>query len=414
MRWFWIFVFVPALLSAQAAPTPLSALIAEAQHRNPGVRAARYAWRAAQAAIAPAGALPDPQAMVQQMQIGRPLPFAGASSSDFAYTGVAVSQALPYPGKLKLQAASAAATAAVRQAQWRQMRRALTEQVEAAYDRLAYLRSALNVLARQNLMLAQAERLAEVGYRNARGPQAAVLSAQLEKTQLLRQQTTLQQQWDSQQAQLRALLDRPPQAPAIIPEILRQTQPVNDGPALSARLSAADPALAAQQARIARARRQAALARKDFHPDFSAQFMYQRMGNGMGNAYQWTLGMSLPWFHRATRQRPELERALDEQLGARADLAQTAQQDRFQLNDALLRAASDAQILALDRQGLLPQAAAAMQSALSAYAAGSEDFQSFLDAWRQDLALQQQYWSTLADHEIQLSRVTALTGVPHD
>ena len=414
--WFGILFFAaaPGLAVAQAPPTPLAPLVAEAQRNNPGIRAAELAWRAARLAVAPAGALPDPQAMVQQVTIGSPAPFAGADTSAFAYTGIAISQQLPYPGKLKLRAAVAQGEAAVLRENWRQARRRLARQVEAAYDELAYTRAELAVLGRERVVLAAAAKFAGLRYRDGDGPQAAVLSAQLEQTQLLSDRAGLDRQWAAGQAELRALLNRPAAAAPVTPLPLRQTRLRASAAQLNADLSRSDLPLAAQQARIAAAGVGVSLARKNFRPDFSAQYMYQRMGQGMGNAYQWTLGMTLPWFHRASRYQPELERAVEQQDQARAAYGELVQQQRLQLADALLRVQNDAQILLLDRQGLLPQAAAAMTSSLTAYGAGQEDFQSFLDAWRRNLALERQYWSTLADHEIALSRVAELAGVPHD
>src|SRR6266699_1407185 len=88
-------------------PTPLSVLIEEAKKNDPAIHSAESAARAATFASLQASTLPDPQFTLQQFSVGIPRPFAGYTNSDFAYIGLAVSQQLPYPGKLKLRGAVA-------------------------------------------------------------------------------------------------------------------------------------------------------------------------------------------------------------------------------------------------------------------------------------------------------------------
>jgi len=398
--------------AAAQAPTPLPQLEAEAVLNNASVRAAELSWHAAEHGVAAARTLPDPQVTVQQMSVGNPLPFAGFESSNFAYVGVGVSQAIPYPGKLRLQAAIAQSNADALRTHWERARRAVAEQVTAAYIQLSYLDEALKVLDEQRTALEQAEQLAEVRYRTAQVSQADVLAGQREQTQLLRDLAVEQQQRESVQAALRALLNRPPGSPAITAEPLVETHLSQSEEQLLAALPSGDPALAGQQARIAGADEVTSLAKEDFKPDFNAQYMYQRTGPGFPDYYQWTVGMSLPVFHRASRQ-ATVDQAVAEHAAAQAGYQDFLQQDRFTLTDRWLAAQSDEQVLQIDHDGLLPQAQAATQAALTAYSNGQGDLNSWLSAWRQALDLQQQYWHTLADHETALSVIEALTGVPH-
>ena len=96
---------------APAVPTPLSALIAEAEARNPQIAAAHHAWKAAAEVPKQMTTLPDPRITVQQFSVGSPKPFAGYTNSDFAYLGIGASQELPYRGKLRLRGQVAEAEA---------------------------------------------------------------------------------------------------------------------------------------------------------------------------------------------------------------------------------------------------------------------------------------------------------------
>ncbi|HUX66970.1 MAG TPA: TolC family protein, partial [Terriglobales bacterium] len=287
------FLFVLALVSAAAAQTALPPLIAEAERNNPRIAAAEQAWRAAEAAVAPAGALPDPQATLQQMSVGSPAPFAGYTTNNFAYLGVGVSQDLPYPGKLQQRAQIAASEAQAQRAALEATRRQVAEQVAAAYVQLAYLQQTLGLLRQQRSLLAEAEQWAEVRYRAGPGSQADVLAAQLAQTELLRDFAIQQQQQAATQAELRALLNRAPGSPPVAAAALAPTHLPASDDQLQAMLPAADPALGGEQARIAGADHAVKLAHLNFRPDFNAQYMFQRTGPNFPAYYQWTVGMTL-------------------------------------------------------------------------------------------------------------------------
>src|SRR5689334_24923816 len=110
---------VPAQEAMQHSPgvTSLSSLIEEATTKNPQILAANHAYKAASQSPQSAAALPDTQLMMQHVSVGSPRPFAGYTNSDFAYTGIGISQDIPYPGKRKLRAEVAGREAEFLQAQ---------------------------------------------------------------------------------------------------------------------------------------------------------------------------------------------------------------------------------------------------------------------------------------------------------
>ena len=104
----FLLLFVGTGVRGQEAPPPsqpvkLADLLAEAEHNNPQIEAARHAWRAAQQTPSQVSTLPDPQFVLQHLSVGSPRPFAGYTNSDFAYVGLGFSQDIPYPGKLRLR-----------------------------------------------------------------------------------------------------------------------------------------------------------------------------------------------------------------------------------------------------------------------------------------------------------------------
>jgi len=62
-------------------------------------------------------------------------------------------------------------------------------------------------------------------------------------------------------------------------------------------------------------------------------------------------------------------------------------------------------------EGLIPQAAATFRSAMAAYQANRQGFQTLLSSFLDALDLDLQYQRELADHESALAQIEALTGV---
>src|SRR6185437_831117 len=159
-----------------------------------------------------------------------------------------------------------------------------------------------------------------------------------------------------------------------------------------------------------------ALARKNFDPDFQLQYMYQHTSAAFRDYYMWTAGINLP-LHRKSRLEPELEGAA--QLHLEAQDAQRAQQrqDQAALASLQARLANDARLLQLDQGALLPQVRATAAARLAAYganAASGGTLADVLDSERDALAIEQQYWQTLADHELALAQLGQLTGAGYE
>src|SRR5690349_16633501 len=72
------------------ATVSLQQLLNEAEQNNPQIRAARQGWEAAKQVPPQVSAMPDPQVVLQQFNVGSPRPFAGYTNSDFAYVGLGV------------------------------------------------------------------------------------------------------------------------------------------------------------------------------------------------------------------------------------------------------------------------------------------------------------------------------------
>jgi outer membrane protein, heavy metal efflux system len=391
-------------------PTPLARLVAEAERNNPQILAARHAWQAAELVPSQVSTLPDPEVTVQHVSAGTPIPFWDFNTVQMTFLGLGVSQSLPYPGKLRLRGEEAQRQASSLGDRLEAVRRSIREQVSVTYDRLSYVQETLGILARDEDLIDQIERIADARYRVGQGDQQDVLKAQLERTKLERDVTESRQQLGSLEAQLRQLLNRPPESPDIVAEALTETPLPYGSDELLARVRTANPEVSMQQQTVRTKSLGVELARKDYYPDFNVQYMWERTGAPFPDRYNLSFGIKIPLYH-SRRQDPELAQAAAELDQSRREYESEVQQAYFEVKDQYLSADSAAKVLEIYRGGLIPQATATFQAGLAAYQVGREDFQTLLDSFRDVLDLDLEYWRTLADHENAIARLERLTGV---
>ncbi|MGH7996956.1 MAG: TolC family protein [Opitutaceae bacterium] len=402
-----------------AAPVPsgadaasLSALLQEAQRDNPSIRAARQGWRAAGEVPSQVATLPDPEVQLQQFSVGSPRPFAGFTSSNFAYAGVGISQGLPYPGKLRLRGEIARRDAEADEQQYEAVRRAVFAELKSVYFRLAYLAKTFGILEGDGALLKQVTEAARARYRSGMGTQQDLIQAQLEQTELLQEVTRRRLERDRSEAQIKQLLDRPQSSPDIEPAGISETPLPRTYEALLAAAEANDPEIGAAQRRVEAQSSQVALARKDFYPDFVVQYMVQRTDPAKYAAYYMaTLGVRVPLFTRR-RQRRELAQARALFARSRSDYEAQRAQIASELRADYATADRTAELLAIYRGGLDPQAHAEFRAGLAGYESGRQDFQGLLAAFLDVLRFDEGYWRNLAAYETAVAGLEQLTGLP--
>src|SRR6266702_415368 len=275
--------------------TPLAELLQKAEQNNPQIQAARQGWQAAKQVPTQVSTRPDPQFVLQHLNVGSPRPFAGYTNSDFAYIGLGVAQDFPYPGKLRLKGEIAKREADVVQQQYESVRRSILAEVKSAYFQLAYLSKTLGILESDGQLLQQVEKAADARYRSGMGNQQDLLQAQLERTKLLREIAMHHLEVGKREAQLKQLLNCAQDSPDIEPTELVETPLVQTYADLQAAAQVQNPELASAQKMIEKQSLQVNLARKDFYPDFNVQYMWQRTDPTQFRAYHMlSVGIKVP------------------------------------------------------------------------------------------------------------------------
>jgi outer membrane protein TolC len=388
-------------------PTPLSALISEAQSNNSQLSAAEHAWKAATHMADQVTALPDPQFTVQSFSVGSPKPFAGFSNSDFAYIGFGASQDIPYAGKLRLKGDVANREADMQKAKADLLRTSVTEQVKLLYLRLAYLDATLSILRRNDAVL---KPLIETGlsrYSLSQGNQADVLKAQIEHTKILREVTMHHQEMGEIQASLKELLHRSQSSADIIPEPLAPTPLRLTAEELQSLVPVHNPAVSADIADVHKQDAQVMSAQREGKPDFNIGYMFQQTGGGYRDYYMLTVSMRLP---RRKRVQAGVAEAAESLERSKQELDSEMQQQLAEVQKQYITVTNTAELLKEYQEGLLPQAAAAVRAEETTYQSGKQTLASVLSSLLDVLTFEHDSQQALLDHETALARLETLTG----
>jgi cobalt-zinc-cadmium efflux system outer membrane protein len=393
---------------SSAPPVSLKDLIREAERGNPEIAVAEHGYAASTHVARQASALPDTQVTLQQFAVGSPRPFAGYTNSEFAYVGLGASQEIPYPGKRGLRGQVANREADVHRVQIESVRRMVTDKLKATYFRLAYLQQTLSVLERNEQLLKDVEQIVESRYRVGQGNQQEVLKAQLQSTKILQEITMHHREVGQLEAQLKQLLNRPQQSPDIQTEPLTARSLTYGAFELLSLVKEQNPAVRAQQAVLAKTESQVELARKEFRPDFTVQYMYQNTDRKFRDYYMAGFSVTLPNRGRRKAELAEAEVTRDQ---ANKQLEVEVQQRLAEVQDQYVVAETSAEQLKIYKDGLIPQSNATFQSALAAYKSNRQDFETLLSSFMDILNVEVEYQRELAEHEVALARLEMLTGV---
>ncbi len=390
-----------------SAPTPLSALLAEANANNPQISAADHGLQAAKEVPRQVSALPDPTFTYQGFSVGSPKPFAGYTNSNFAYVGIGASQELPYPGKLHLRGEAAKRAADVKDMELGATRASVADAVKADYLQLAYLQTTLGILQENEHVLDHLIQDATAHYEVGQGLQADVLQAQVQRTKLLREITLHHEQMGQIEAHLKGTLERPQESPDIVAENLTGSPLGLTSAELLQMVRAHNPQVQIDAGSVSQEDAALKSAKRDGKPDFGLAYMYQNTDRKYRDYYMLTFNVRLP---RRGRVHAEVAEAAEKLAQSKDTLDAHLQQQLAEVKQDYVTATSDSELLKEYREGLIPQSDAAYKTTLSAYASNRDQFTHVLLAFVNVLNLKLEYAQTLAEHETALAHLETLTG----
>jgi outer membrane protein TolC len=353
-----------SVVLATRATLPDAALdraVAEAIARAPETVAARAETEAARRRVEPARTLPDPSASLTW-------------DGDRRMVAVMASQALPWPGKLALNARAAEEDAnAIEAAGTRRAALAIEARVRNAYYDLAVAHAVRHLLDERHATAQQIEEIARGRYAAGLAVQQDVIRAQIEIVRIAEQQNAQEAILTARVAELAALVGQDIEPAEEIP-FDEHVPAVDDLIASSLERNAE---IAGARASVDAAKTRIELAKKNLLPDFVVSA--GPMVGSMTKTFAVGAGISLP-IHAAKRQRNQIGEAEARLTAESARIDALTRDVALQTRDRAASLAAATKTAAMYSEKLLPLDELSMQSALSGYQSGKLPFVSVLDA----------------------------------
>jgi len=371
-------IAVAPAAAAQARAVPgdtltLNEVVALAREANPALSAARLQADAAAERISQAGALPDPQLSLVLMN--RPLDFG--TDQPMTMNSIQWMQRFPWPGKLGYAEERQRHLADADSLDADEMEQQLVSRVKTIYYRMAYMDRAIAIMQGTRDLLRNFLDVSSTRYAVGSGLQQDVLQAQVSVAQMTENITVMQQNRIAMAARLNALMDRDATSPVGALELPASEGELTTVDGLMALAAQVRPALAAARARVEAAGAGYRAARRALYPDFTVSVAYGQRPQ-FDDLATFMVGISIPLWARS-RQLP-----LRREMEAMQSMASAKERDLYNETFARLtevkanadRARSLSQLYA---NAVLPQARAAVESALSAYQVGRVDYTTLIN-----------------------------------
>lgn len=393
----------------------LSAAVETGLMNNPGLMEIGKRAEAAAAVPSQVGSLPDP--MLNLLAANLPVNSFDLKQENMTQMRIGVSQAFPFPGKLKLrkEAAQFEATANVRDHEQARLR--LIRDITIEWWRLFYLDRALEIVERNlNLMRGLVE-IAGQKYEVGKGLQSDVVLAQLELAKLLEFEIRVKNARRASQARLTALIAMPPSHSIRLPQTVEATLSELAGEReLLAVAEEFSPLLSAQESRVDAAGKRKDLARRDFYPDFALSANYGlRSGinpvNNQARADFATFGLSIKIpLYAGSKQLKALEQRRAEEQEKTLGLAQTRLMIQEEIATRLAFYEQYREQVLLFSTGIIPQAQLTVDAMRAGYLVDEVDFLNLVSAQITLYNYETRYWQVFAEAKQAFAAIEAAVG----
>ena len=384
-------------------------LLAIVHRMNPELVAMALDADAAAARVEAADKLPDPKFTLRYDEWPRSATGYGPSFSKIGTVKYELSQDIPLGGKLDLKREQALAEHRGAQGQRRATALELAMRVKIVYAEYHQAHQAIEQLGTVKAIVTRLGQFALTRYGQGLGTQLDAIQADLERKDLENELVRMTLERRQARFRLNALLNRPAEAPLVetprprpVPAAARI-----DVDALVERGRRANPVLQTQQAKIDAADRGRDLADRSWVPDIGLGVGVVQK-DGRLDAYEAMVEVNIPlqWGLREAQRREAAAMA----GAARARLAQADRQFEADLHQASasFQAAQDRETIL--REGLVPQAEAALQSATKSYEQGLTEFVTVLEAERRLRNTHLDHLKIQLEQQMRLAEIERLIG----
>lgn len=399
----------PSLTLTLEAGANLGELLAEALRSNPEILAAQKAAEAAQARIAQARSLDDPELDIESWAI--PLNQPGNFNRANTHM-VNLRQRLPFPGKLRLRGEVASQEQAMAAARYRAKEREVIAAVKKGYYDLFMADREIQIAQEQLDLLERILKIAEVRYSVGKVTQQDVLKAQVEQSDLINRLIISEQARATAEARLNTLLNRQTDSP--IGRTTEREPPATPFEQANLYKLALDSSPQLQEAAsgITQAERSRELAIKNQkYPDFTVGLGYWYVPQAdFQHTYTGMLTFTIPFFWTKPKHDKEVEEASAQIARAEASYRATKNLAFLEVRESTTKLNAARKSVTLYRTGLLPQAELSLKAAEAAYQTGRLEFIGLLETERALRDVRLGYYRTLVTLEQSLADLERAVG----
>jgi outer membrane protein TolC len=407
-----VLVLIAGPATAQApADTTLGPWLARAAENHPELKAAHERWQAALRRVAAARGWPDPTISWTWYAVSVETAVGPQEHR------LALSQRIPWFGKLGAYGDAAAQEARAAEARLLAVRLALQERVARAWYDYAYLAQAERITAENLELLEYEESVARARYRTDSAGYPAVIRAQVEMGQLQDRLTALRDRRGPASAALNEALGRSLDAPLPWPASLEGPGiALPDSATVLAAVRTANPALRALEHEAAAADRRAVAAGKEGAPELGLSVSTILTGKSDLTSFPgqgedpWMVGLSLRLPLWRGKYAGMVDAARAQERALQHDREDRARRLEVAARDALYRLRDAQRRIDLYHDGLLPKADQSVRASATAFQNGRAGFLDFLDAQRTRLEFQLQLAAARADRGRTVVEIVRLMG----
>lgn len=393
---FFAFIAVAGAETTSTAPFTLNQALKTAQENNPEVRAARKKWDAARANVTARKTWKDPQISYERMYSG-----------DEKLLGI--SQEFPFPGKLRLKGQVADREASAIEQGFHAKVREVRSRVKSAYAMYFLAVKSIAILEENIELMRRFARVAESKYSVGKVSQADVLRAQIELSKMMNMLVTLNQEKETAQAMLNALMNFRPQNPLgapLEPNVQKMQLSLDrlQETALTYR-----PELLASKVEVEKSGKALTSSKLEYLPDIMTGFKSrQALNPGMDNTQDVSVGITVPlWFWK---QDSMVRMAAAEKEMNEAEYDAMKNWTLFSVKDLLVKAEAQERLITLYRTSVIPQAEQALKISESSYQSDKASLLELIDVQRSLLQFRIEHYQHLAEYEQWAAELERVVG----
>jgi len=369
-----LLLLFPALLLAQEDAVRLDELLQQAMERNPKIKSVGLEAKASSFRVPQEKSLPDPMVGFSLKNMGFPKFTLGQEV--MSGVGLSFSQAIPFPGKLRLKGEIAEKAFERTKEVRNSVVLGVRKDVKTAYFELYALHKSIAILQVQKVLLQKALELTETKYSVGSGVQSDVLKAQVEISRMDEMITPMAEMIKSLQVRINLLLDFPADKPLGMP----QDQGVESLPVSLEELKRAaeknSPMVKEASLMVEEGGKMVAFARKELSPNFVVGAGWEFKGR-LPSMYEVMVGFEIP-LYRKTKQSKMLEESLVRLESSKNGLLSMKNDVTFMVTEDYLKARSAESLIKLYKDKIIPQASLTVESSLTSYQVNKTDFLALL------------------------------------